>query len=139
MLDAEAAYRAVGATVLRSPGIYGADRGLHCRVIEGKHRLPGEASGFLSRIHVHDLARLLLATDNVRGETFVVGDLEPARQRDVVRWICEEYGCPMPSIVPPEEVHESLRADRRIDASRVLDRLKITLAYPSFRFGMRKP
>lgn len=138
LLAAEAAYRAVGATILRSPGIYGPDRGLHVRVTSGKHRLPGEGSGFGSRIHVDDLAELLLACDRVRGETFVVGDLEPARQRDVVAWICAEYGCPFPPSVPAEEVHETLRRDRRVDPSRALRMLGVTLRYPSFRAGMRR-
>ncbi len=139
VLRAEAAYRAVGATVLRAPGIYGPDRGLHVRVSTGKHQLPGEGRGFVSRIHVDDLAALLLASDAVRGETFVVGDLEPAAQRDVVAWICEEYGCAFPPSVPPEQVHETLRRDRRIDPTRALRVLGVTLRHPSFRSGMRRP
>lgn len=136
-LSAESAYRALGGTVLRAPGIYGPDRGLHVRVRTGKHELPGDGSGFTSRIHVDDLAELLLACDAVRGETFVVGDLEPARQRDVVRWICDEYGCPFPPSVPPARVHETLRRNRRVDPSRALERLGVTLRYPTFRAGMQ--
>ncbi len=137
LLEAEAAYRAVGGTVLRAPGIYGPDRGLHVRVVSGQHRLPGEARGFLSRVHAEDLAELVLASAPVHGETFVVGDLEPAPQRETVEWICAEWGCAPPPTVPPEQVHESLRRDRRVDPSRVLRVLGVTLRYPSFRVGMR--
>ena len=137
-LAAEAAYRAVGGTVLRAPGIYGPDRGLHVRVVSGVHRLPGDGAGTLSRIHADDLAALLLASAQVRGETFVVGDLEPAPQREVVAWICNEYGCPMPPSVPPGEVHESLRRDRKVDGSRALARLGVTLRVPTFKLGMRR-
>jgi nucleoside-diphosphate-sugar epimerase len=139
VLAAEAAYRAIGATVLRAPGIYGPDRGLHVRVVSGAHRLPGEARNFISRIHADDLAALLLASSDVRGETFVVGDLEPAAHRDVVAWICEEHGCAMPPTVAPEEVHETLRRNRRVDASRALSVLNVRLRYPSFRDGMKRP
>lgn len=138
ILEAEAAYRAVGGTVLRAPGIYGPDRGLHVRVCSGAHRLPGDGAGVMSRIHADDLAALLLASARVRGETFVVGDLEPAPQRETVAWICAEYGCPMPPSVPPAEVHESLRRDRRVDPSRALQRLELTLQVPSYRVGMRR-
>jgi nucleoside-diphosphate-sugar epimerase len=138
VLRAEAAYRKVGGTMLRAPGIYGRDRGLHVRVVSGKHRLPGDGSGFGSRIHVDDLAELLIASEAVHGDTFVVGDLEPAPQRDVVRWICNEYGCPFPPSVPPEEVHETLRRNRRVDPSRALRVFNVTLRYPSFREGMRR-
>ena len=136
VLEAEAMYRDIGGTVLRAPGIYGTDRGLHVRVRTGKHALPGDGLGFTSRIHVDDLAELLLASDAVRGETFVVGDREPATQREVVSWICATYGCPFPPSVPAEKVHESLRRNRRIDARRVLETLGVTLRYPTYREGM---
>lgn len=137
-LDAEEAYRRVGGTVLRAPGIYGPERGLHVRVRSGAHALPGDGANVMSRIHVDDLAELLLASRAVRGETFVVGDLEPAPQREVVAWICREYGCPMPPSVPPQQVHESLRRDRRIDVSRALSVLGVTLRHPTYREGMSR-
>jgi nucleoside-diphosphate-sugar epimerase len=101
----------------------------------------------LSRIHVDDLAQLILALVPAVGspaapraarvgETFVVGDLAPAPHVDVVRFVCETYGVPLPPFVPLESVHESLRADRRIDPSRALERAGIALIYPSYREGM---
>ncbi len=140
-LEAEARYRAVPApraTILRAPGIYGPERGLHVRIRQALHRMPGDGSNMLSRIHVDDLAQLLLASRSVHGETFVVGDLTPATQRDMATWICAEYGCAMPACVPAEEVHETLRRNRRIDGSRALRMLGVTLRFPSFRDGMKK-
>ena len=141
ILDAEAIYRAAGAVVLRAPGIYGRDRGLHIRVTSGMHRLPGDGAGYTSRIHAEDLATLLLASarESLRGETFVVGDLEPARQCDIVRWICNTYGCPYPASVPEQEVHETLRRNRRVDPTRALAKLDVVLRYPSYRDGMNSP
>ncbi len=137
-LAAEDCYRAIGATTLRSPGIYGAARGLHVRVIQGRHAIPGDGSSYLSRIHVEDLAELLLASRNVRGETFVVGDLEPATQREIVGWICSEYGCPFPPSIAASEAPETLRRNRRIDPRRALAVLGVTLKYPSYRDGMKR-
>jgi nucleoside-diphosphate-sugar epimerase len=139
LIDAEALYRAAGATVLRCPGIYGPDRGLHMRVLRGEHRIPGDGTRFLSRIHVADLAQLLLAAGASaawRAQTFVVGDLAPAPHSEVVRFICKEYGVALPPMVPLDAVHESLRADRRVDATRALSLLGVTLRYPSYREGM---
>jgi hypothetical protein len=134
-LEAEEIWRRRGATVLRCPAIYGADRGLHVRVVRGQHRIPGDGSGYVSRIHVEDLAALILAAPRAPGETFVVGDEKPARHADVVRWICEAYGAPMPPSVPLSEVHESLRGDRRVDGSRALRVLGVALRYPSYEVG----
>lgn len=138
VLDAEATWRSVGATVLRAPGIYGPGRGLHVRVVSGAHKIPGDGTRYLSRIHVEDLATLALAASRVRGETYVVGDLEPAPHGEVVRFIAEEYAVPMPPCVPLDEVHETLRADRRVDPSRALHDLGVSLVFPSYRVGMKR-
>lgn len=136
ILAAEAQYRALGATVLRCPGIYGPERGLHRRILRGEHRIPGDGSHYLSRIHIDDLAAFVLAAAGTHGETFVVGDLTPAPHLEVVRFVCDRYGVPLPPSVPLEHVHETLRADRRIDASRAVTMLGIDFRYPSFRQGM---
>jgi nucleoside-diphosphate-sugar epimerase len=133
---AEQHYRDVGATVLRCPGIYGPDRGLHMRVLRGEHRIPGDGRQVLSRIHAEDLAQFALSTTDARGETFVVGDREPAPHIDVVRFICSAYRVPLPESAPLEAQHASLRADRAVDPSRALERLGVTLRYPSYRQGM---
>jgi len=138
ILLAEACYREIGATVLRCPGIYGATRGLHMRILRGEHRIPGDGSRTLSRIHVEDLAALALAAASKRAETYVVGDLEPAPHIEVVRFVCEQYGVALPPSVPWESVHESLRADRAVDGSRALRELAVTLRYPSYREGMAR-
>lgn len=135
-LDAERHYLAAGAVILRCPGIYGPDRGLHRRVIEGKHRIPGDGSRYLSRIHVDDLAALALASSRLSGEVLVVGDREPAPHGEVVRWIAAHHGVDVPPCVPLEEVHETLRADRRVDPSEALRVLGVELRYPSYREGM---
>jgi nucleoside-diphosphate-sugar epimerase len=136
VLAAEAEYRAVGAAVLRSPGIYGAERGIHVRLARGDFRLSGDGSRYGSRIHVEDLAALLLASAATRGETFVVGDCEPCRQRDLVTWLCQKLNLPFPDSAPLSEVHETLRRNRRVDSSRALSRLGVTLKYATYRDGL---
>ena len=135
-LAAEAAYRNFGATVLRCPGIYGATRGLHCRVLRGEYAMPGDGSAILSRIHVYDLASFILASFKARGETFVVGDLKPATHREVVGFICANYGVPFPGSTPIEGVSRTLKANRAIDSQRARRLLGVELRYPSFREGM---
>jgi len=135
-LTAEGIYRALGATILRCPGIYGPERGLHVRLLRGEYRLPGDGRATLSRIHVEDLARFVLAAGAVRSETFVVGDLEPASHLEVVTFLCAAYALPFPPSVPLEDVHFTLRADRAIDAERARRVLGVDLAFPSYREGM---
>jgi len=135
-LAAEAMFREVGGTTLRCPGIYGPDRGLHVRVISGQHKIPGNGSRATSRIHIVDLAAFVLAARDVRGETFVVGDLTPGPHVEIVRWIAETYRVPMPPSVPLESVHESLRGDRRVDPHRAIEMLGVELTYGAYQQGM---
>ena len=133
VLAAEAAYRAIGGAVLRSPGIYGPERGIHVRLARGDFKLSGDGSRYGSRIHVEDLAELLLASAATPGETFVVGDLEPCPQREMVQWLCDRLALPFPASAPLDQVHETLRRNRRIDSSRSLRLLGVTLKYPTYR------
>jgi nucleoside-diphosphate-sugar epimerase len=87
-------------------------------------------------VHVDDLAELLLASAGTPGETLVVGDLLPCPQLEVVSFLCERLGLPLPGSAAPSEVHETLRRNRRVDASFALGRLGVTLKYPTYREGM---
>lgn len=138
-LEAEALYREQGATVLRCPGIYGPERGVHVRLLRGDYRLPGDGTRSFSRIHVDDLAELILAAPSSPGETFVVGDTEPATHAEVVGWLVSVYGVAFPASIPLDLVHETLRADRAVDGSRALRQLGVRLAYPTYREGMAPP
>lgn len=136
-LEAEQRYRSEGAIVLRAPGLYDASYGLHKRLLSGTYKLPGDGSGHICRIHLDDLATLSLAAlaRGTPGETFVVGDLAPVPQVEVVTYLCEKLGLPMPPSAPLSEVPSTMRGDRQIDASRALSTLGVTLRYPTYREG----
>jgi nucleoside-diphosphate-sugar epimerase len=136
VLEAEQQFRAVGAAVLRSPGIYGKERGIHLRLLRGDFKLSGDGSRYGSRIHVEDLAALLLASAATPRETFVVGDLCPCPQRELVTWLCQQLRLPFPASAPLESVHETLRRNRRVNPSRGLAALGVALRFPSYREGL---
>jgi nucleoside-diphosphate-sugar epimerase len=139
-LAAERAYRDVGATVLRAAGIYGPWRGLHRRLLAGDFKIPGSGTNVVSRIHVTDLARLILAVlgplgDPQRGEAFVAADDAPVPQIEVLRWLCERLALPLPPEAPIAEVAPTLRHDRSVDNTRIKRALAMTLFYSSYREG----
>ena len=136
-LDAEEAWRSVGATIVRAPAIYGPGRGLHLRLARGDVRIAGSGANAISRVHVDDLAAALfgLLDAAVRGETFVMGDLEPAPHAEVVRFLCDALAIALPPCDPAEAPDETLRHDRRADSARVRERLSLALAYPTYREG----
>ena len=135
--EAESLWRARGAVVLRAAGIYGPGRGLHLRLRDGRHRIVEDGHRVVSRVHVTDLARLLLgALDRApAASTFVVADDAPVPQGEVVRWLCARMGLPVPPAASLDEMPESLRHDRRVVATHIQRTLSLALRYPSWREG----
>jgi len=147
-LDAEDAWRRAGASIVRAPAIYGPGRGLHLRLARGEVRAVATGPNAISRVHVDDLAAALLALVTragraasasfeppARGAVYVAGDAEPAPNIDVVRFLCGALAIPVPPPAPLDAVDDTLRHDRRIDASRLRADLGLALAYPSYREG----
>jgi len=138
-LDAERSYRDQGATVLRVAGIYGPWRGLHRRLLTGDFRIPGKGTNVVSRIHVADLAKVVLAvfeaSDVLRGGTFVLADDSPVPQIEAIVWLCRRLAIPVPAEAPIDEVAPTLRHDRAVDNTRVKQALSLSLDFPSYREG----
>jgi NAD dependent epimerase/dehydratase family enzyme len=136
-LAGEDIWRNLGAVVLRAPGLYSASSGLINRLKTGTYRLPGDGSNYVSRIHLDDLAQIILASFQLAkpGTTYVVGDSKPATHKEVVDWLCQRLEIPTPSAVPLSEVHETLRGNRQICSDRVLRELGVKLRYPTFKEG----
>jgi nucleoside-diphosphate-sugar epimerase len=136
-LAAESLARAAGAVILRAAAIYGPGRGLHVRLQRGEHRIAEGGRSVVSRIHVEDLARFSLAAldRGPKGEVFVVADDAPVPQAEVITWLCERLGVPLPAEVPREQLPATLQNDRRIDARKIQQTLGVSLLYPNYREG----
>lgn len=123
--------------VLRPAAIYGPGRGVHVSIPAGRFRMAGDGSAWVSRIHVEDLAALAeAALFSEAGGAWPVADLEPARQRDIAAFVCSLLGCAMPAAAPPESLHRTLRANRRVDGRAVFRAHSLALQYPSYREGI---
>lgn len=136
-LTAEQLARAAGAVVLRAAAIYGPGRGLHHRLARGEHRIAEGARNVVSRIHVDDLATLCLAAleRGHRGDVFVVADNAPVPQAEVITWLCEKLGLPLPPEIPREQLPVTLQNNRHIDARKIQESLGVSLQYPTYRDG----
>jgi nucleoside-diphosphate-sugar epimerase len=125
------------ACVLRPAAIYGPFRGVHQSMREGRFRLWGAGANFVSRIHVDDLAALAAAaTAGTLEGCWPVADAEPARSVDICRWVSARLGLPLPAPAPEAALHETRRANRRVDGRALAWRLGVPLRYPSYREGI---
>lgn len=139
-LEAESIWKEQDAIVLRVPGIYGPASGMHKRLKDGSYKMPGDGSNCVSRIHVEDLAMIILTMferASLEESTYLVGDENPCSLMEVVSWLCNEMNIPMPESVSLDEVNPTLRGNRKIDGSRILKELGIALKYPTYKEGYR--
>ena len=123
--------------ILRPAAIYGPGRGVHVRLHARTFKLLGDGSNYISRIHVDDLARVVVAAlfSDLTG-AYPLADDEPCPSREIVAFCAELLGLPLPPSAGPEELDETRRSDRRVDGSKIRSLLGVDLAYPSYRQGI---
>ncbi|MBX9690641.1 MAG: hypothetical protein K2X27_28255, partial [Candidatus Obscuribacterales bacterium] len=98
-------------------------------------------SNFISRIHLEDLARIVRAVFEagiMADSTYLVGDENPCSIGEVANWLCQEMNLPLPESIALEEAHPTLRGNRAIDASRILNELQLKLLYPNYKEGYKQ-
>jgi len=138
--------RGLPGVIVRAPGIYGPGRTLAHRIRRGAYRVPGAGENYVNRIHVEDLARVLLAAaERGRdGAIYVAGDDCPARARVVADFCAALVGIPPPPSIDPAEAARAMgesdfsmtQGNKRIRNARIKEELGVRLRYPSYREGI---
>lgn len=123
--------------ILRPAAIYGPGRGVQAALPEGKYKLAGDGSNFVSRIHVDDLAAISAAAllSNLTG-AYPVADEEPCSSREIAEFCAELLGLGPVESVTSDELSETRRSDRRVGGRAIRKLLGVTLRYPSYRQGI---
>ncbi len=118
--------------VLRPAAIYGPGRGVHASLREGRLKLRGDGSNYISRIHVEDLAAIAEAAlfSDLTG-AYPVADEEPCQAREIAEYCARRMGLAVPNPDGSEP-----RANRRVDGRAILRELGLSLRYPSYRIGL---
>ena len=134
----------LGAEVFRAAGIYGPGRSPFKGLLEGKGRIILKPGHEFNRIHVDDIAAVLMAAmDNPRpGRILNLADGSPCEAGDVIRFAAELLGVDAPMPVPFEDADMSPMArsfyatSRKVDSSRIKRELGVDFIHPDYRSGM---
>lgn len=152
-LDAEHAWRDFAARhgialhLFRLPGIYGpAGRNVIDALRAGQARRIVKPGQVFNRIHVEDLARVLLASmerPDTGPSLYNVADDEPAPADEVLAFAAQLIGVPL----PPAELFAQAQLSpmarhfyeecKRVRNERIKRALDVTLVYPTYREGLR--
>jgi nucleoside-diphosphate-sugar epimerase len=145
-VEAEAAWAALGLPlhVFRLAGIYGNGRGPFEKVRDGTARRIIKPGQVFSRIHVDDIAQVLLASIHHPnpGAAYNVCDDDPAPPEDVIGHAAELLGLPLPPAIPYGEAEMTPMArsfyaeSKRVRNDRIKSELGVRLLYPTYREGL---
>ncbi len=138
--------RGFPAVIVRAPGIYGPGRTLAHRIRRGTYRIPGGGQNYVNRIHVEDLARVILAAAERgrEGAVYLAGDDCPERARVVADFCAALVGKPPPRSIDPAEAARTMgesdlamtQGSKRLRNTRIKEELGARLRYPSYREGI---
>jgi nucleoside-diphosphate-sugar epimerase len=146
-VEAEAAWQALPDLplhIFRLAGIYGPGRGPFAKVRNGTARRIIKEGQVFSRIHVEDIAQILLASINRPnpGAIYNMCDNDPAPPEDVIAHAAELLNLPVPEAVDYETAEMTPMArsfyaeSKRVRNDRIRDELGVTLKYPDYRSGL---
>ena len=127
-----------GATVVRSTGIYGPNRGvLFAKLRRGEAVIEGDGLRWINQIHQRDLVAALehLIEVGALGKIYNATDDTPVTYRDYYAWCSEFLGQPMPPFGPVNTERKRGLTNKRVSNAR----LRATgwePVYPSFREGL---
>lgn len=130
--------------IFRLAGIYGPGRGPFRKVREGTARRIVKPGQVFSRVHVEDIAQVLIASMRHPnpGAAYNVCDDDPAPPQDVIAHAAELLGMPPPPEVAFEEADLGPMArsfyaeNKRVRNHRIKTELGVELRYPDYRSGL---
>jgi nucleoside-diphosphate-sugar epimerase len=138
---ADADWLAIGARVLRLPGIYGPGRSPLDRAREGAAHRVDLAGQVFSRVHVDDIAAGVIAAFAGPAGAYNLADDRPCSQNDVVAFAAQLLGMPPPPFVALDTLSPMARGfyaeNRRVANGRAKRLLGWAPSWPDYRAGLR--
>jgi nucleoside-diphosphate-sugar epimerase len=133
---------------LRVGGIYAIDRLPVARIKKGLTVICPEEAPWSNRIHADDLATVCIAAaeKGEAGEIFNAADGHPSSMSDYFFKVADYLGLERPPCVPLSDADEKLtpamlsfvRESRRLDITKIKERLGVELTYPSLESCLSK-
>lgn len=130
--------------LFRLAGIYGPGRSVIDQLRAGTAKRIDKPDHAFSRIHVDDIAAVLLASMDraAPGEAYNVCDDAPAPSAEVTAFAAELLGMAPPPLFPFDQAELSpmarsfYRDNKKVRNDKIKRDLGVTLAYPSYREGL---
>ena len=131
--------------IFRLAGIYGPDRNIKQRIVQGLVKNIYKKGQFFSRIHVEDIINILNVSMRNITENYIynVADDFSCNLNVVIEYLCDQNKFIKPEQINFDELELNYKKEsffsenKRVDNSLVKQDLSIILKYPSFKDGYR--
>ena len=131
--------------IFRLAGIYGPGRGPFSKVRNGTARRIIKEGQLFSRIHVDDIAQVLLASIRYprQGAIYNVCDDNPAPPEDVISYAAELLDMPIPIAIDYDKAEMSPMAqsfyaeNKRVSNELIKKELGVKLKFPDYKTGLQ--
>ena len=135
----------VNLHIFRLAGIYGPGRGPFSKVRNGTARRIIKEGQLFSRIHVDDIAQVLLASIRYprQGAIYNVCDDNPAPPEDVISYAAELLDMPIPIAIDYDKAEMSPMArsfyaeNKRVSNELIKKELGVELKFPDYKAGLQ--
>lgn len=128
--------------IFRLAGIYGPGRNSLIDLQLGKARNVEKKGHFFSRIHVEDIANILLSSmQNIKpGEIYNCADDMPATQSEVVTYAAKLLNIKLPDPIDISHLSDFGQSfylgSKKVSNVKIKKDLNISLVYPSYKLGL---
>ena len=148
-LEAEKAWKSLSnrknypLQIFRLAGIYSNEFNILKRLKTGKVQIVDKKNHFFSRIHVEDIANVLLKSlDNFKNkEIYNISDDKPSSQNEVVNYGVKLLKLEQPNSIKLEELESEMlrnfyRDSKKVDNKKMKSFFKYKLKFPSYVEGL---
>lgn len=130
--------------IFRLAGIYGPGRNVLQRLLENKVQNIFKPNQYFSRIHVEDIANVVIAAINNQSvsDIYNVCDDLPTPSHILTEFAAELLNMPTPSRIPLEQAtlspmaQEFYQSNRRVSNQKIKQKLDLALKYPTYKQGL---
>ncbi len=129
----------------RLSGIYGPGRSALDAVRSGTARRIEKPGHAFNRIHVEDIAQVLIASMNKPnpGAIYNLADDQPSPSHEVIQFTCNMIGIASPPLLPYDQagvapiVQSFYKENKRIRNDKIKSELGVDLIHPDYRSGLQ--
>jgi nucleoside-diphosphate-sugar epimerase len=132
--------------IFRLAAIYGPNRNVLSDIANGKDQSVYKEGHFFSRIHVEDIAKIILASiqkPNI-GSVYNISDDLPAPSHEIDQYAASLLKrdalplVPFEKAVLSDQLKEFYGSNRRVSNAKIKQEFKLRLNYPSYREGLKQ-